>query len=155
MITWPTWFPAPDSSLAGTVQAPVARTKMDSGRTRQRPLVTGVNTLVDVRWELSDDEFGVFLSVFQNALSNGADWFLMPLTLGDATQTYTVRFVGGTLKHTFVPHLHWAVTASLETENQVAPFNSEEVELLLESSLEDIEAAVDSLHILVHETLPN
>lgn len=116
MITWPTELPQPSVDFGNKVEPSVLRTQMDTGRFRQRQRFTRANRTIGIQWLLNDTEYALVEGLFQHTLHGGADWFTLPLNLGDGQANQTVRFVGG-LSTSYVPHLHWRVTATLEVEN--------------------------------------
>jgi hypothetical protein len=149
MITWPpeTVIPPPKVDFAGEVDAPTIRTKMDSGRVRQRQRFTREFRPLRVAWKLKDEEFGLFQSIHKHALNSGADWFTITLPLGDGMKEYTVRFSGGGYSFKYDEVMYWDVSAKLETEDQAEPQDAETVEALaaIEFDIAAFELAVEGL----------
>jgi hypothetical protein len=155
MITWPTFLPLPEASLDVDVKSSAKRTRMESGRVRQQPRFQREMRTISVSWTLTDSQFSFFCSLYQNKLNGGTAWFNMTLPLGDGVKSYVVRFQADSYSQKYNAVMHWTVKAKLETEDQIAPYSEEEVDLLLEAgSLEDFEAAVATLHEYVHELEP-
>jgi len=131
MITWPDYplFPRPAVNFAGEDDAPTIRTKMDSGRVRQRQRFTREFRPLRVSWKLTDEEFGTFQSIHKHLLNSGAGWFTMNLPLGDnGFKEYTVRFSGGGYSFKYDEVMYWDVSAKLETEDQAEPMDAETTE---------------------------
>lgn len=130
---------------------------MESGRIRQRRRFTRAFRHMGVAWKLSDLEFAVFVSIYQNQLTNGTDWFTISLPLSDGFKNFTCRFLADSYKASYDNVMYWNVTAVLETEDDAAPLTSEEVDGLVTLALEldGFEAANEILHVLVHETCPS
>lgn len=155
MITWPDSL-KPSVNYNVSVSTGAIRTKMDSGRIRQRRRFTISMRQIGVTWKLSDFEFGVFQSVYANLLNGGVDWFEINLPLGDGIKPYKCRFVADSYQHKYDNVMWWTVTAKLETEDQPEPFDAEITEALVTIDL-DFEGffdAVDAYHELIHTTLP-
>ena len=116
MITWTTYsLPNPPADIGNSTTVSTIRTKMDSGRVRQRSRFTAAVRSVPCTWELSDAEFKVFQAVYHWKLTQGADWFTIPLALGASLTTYTARFATPwSAKGSAV--LRWTVSATLEVE---------------------------------------
>jgi hypothetical protein len=157
MITWPEALPKPSLGFAVTVDTAVARTKMDSGRVRQRQRFTRDFRRMSASWRLSDLQYGYFQSIYHHMLGSGADWFTMSLPMGDTFKEYTVRFVADTYQaKQDEATLYWAVSAQLETEDETAPWSAEDIDALLAADfdVDAFEGTVDELHTYVHVTLP-
>jgi hypothetical protein len=141
MILWPSnnlnphvtgdnQLPNPTTDLSGKVETSVIRTKMDSGRPRQRQrFTTGLRTFT-VGWEFTEEQFKVFQGIYHHYLSDGADWFQMSLPIGNGFETLTVRFTDSGFTHKYADVMHWKVTATLETEN-ICPVSKGQLDALI------------------------
>lgn len=128
MFDWDTTgLPLPTANFANKVTSSVIRTKMDSGRTRQRRRFTSGVRAVDVTFRFTDAEYALFQGVYKYKLSSGADWFTISLPLGDDFKDYTARFTGDTYQTNYVPVMNWDVKASMEVEDD-SPLTEEEVD---------------------------
>jgi len=152
MITWPTELPQPSIDFGNKVEPSVLRTPMDSGRFRQRQRFTRANRTIGVQWLLDDTEYALVEGVFQHTLHGGADWFTLPLYLGDGQADQTVRFVGG-LSATYVAHMHWRVTATLEVESG-AVWDAETTAAVLLVGLDELTGFEQSVAELAAEVEP-
>lgn len=132
-FSWPdeTILPRPNTNFNGKVESTVIRTKMDSGRIRQRARFSSGNQTMPVEWLFTDDEFALFKGIYKYKLSNGADFFEMELPLGDGFQTYLVRFSDDGFSEAYKPVNQWTVTATLETEDDISPLSEAEVDAAL------------------------
>ena len=118
MILWPspTTLPHPSIDFGNKIASSVIRTKMETGRARQRArFTTGVRQL-SASWLLTDAQWKIFQGIYHHYLTDGADYFVMPLPLGDGIQNYTVRFTDQDLSIKHVEVMHWEVSAVLETD---------------------------------------
>jgi hypothetical protein len=133
MIAWPDYpaFPRPSVNFNIDVDTSTVRSKMDSGRVRQRRRFTRDIRGLSVAWKLSDEEYGLFQSIYRYGLNSGADWFTMVLPLGNGFQTYTVRFVADSYKAKYDEVMYWDVSAKLETEDESSPFSADEIAALV------------------------
>jgi hypothetical protein len=125
-----TGLPAPSIDYSTKLANTLARSKMESGRVRQRPRFTTSWRTVSVKWELTDAEWKLFQGVVFHKLSQGADFFDILLPLGNGMQTYTARFVADSIQESHRPVLHWVVSAQLELQG-VSPLTDGEVDALL------------------------
>lgn len=133
MITWPdtnSILPKPEIAFGVGVSANAIRTKMDSGRVRQRKRFTKNMRSISVKWNLTDEQRGVFQGIFSGLLNNGADWFEMSLPLNGGFRDFTVRFVADSYSEKYDAVLYWDITAKLETEDFVDDENAETAEAL-------------------------
>lgn len=154
MRIWPSYLPAPTIDYAFDALSNVVRTRMDSGRTRQRRRSTALVRNVKLRFELSDQQMADFTGFFQDLLSGGADEFQTELFFGDGKKTYTVRFTGN-YTAVYRPHLTWLVSCAAEVFAQ-QPL-SRDVNLLtyiIDGDPDAFEEQSDALHTLVNVTLP-
>lgn len=158
METFPSDFPMPQTSLAGDAQPNSIRTQMDSGTVRQRRRFTAEKVFVNVSWELSDNEFGVFVAYHLYKLNLGNDWFNMSLPLGGGINNHVVRFVDGRFSQQYVTVGFWRVSAVLEIQER-AVFSEDVLEFYLDNgfsdeAIENLLFDVNAFHQCVHETLP-
>ncbi len=136
MISWPAWLPAPQDDLNIEVDQSSRRTRMESGRFRQRRTFMRQYRMVKVSWEFNDLQRTAFTAIFKHALNNGADWFYMALPVGPGVTTKTVRFVNKSYNEKYQDVMHWQVSATLEIQEEVAPYTAEEIaDLILEETL--------------------
>lgn len=155
MITWPETLPKPILGFGVTDSTAVARTKMDSGRFRQRQRFTRDFRTMSATWKLSDLQYGYFQSIYKYSLNSGSDWFLMTLPMGNGMAQYTVRFVANTYSaKQDEATLYWSVSAQLETEDETAPYGADDIDALLAIDLEvdEFESAVAVLDFLTQTT---
>lgn len=158
MITWPaaSSFPAPKVDFGVTVSTQTIRTKMDSGRTRQRSRFTRNMRQMSASWKLSDFERSVFQSIYASLLTNGADWFYMDLPLGDGFKQFRVRFVADSYAEKHDSVMYWNVSARMETEDTAEAYDEETIEAFVAVGLDvdAFEAAGNAFHVLINETFP-
>lgn len=111
-----TGLPLPSVDLSGKIEQTTIRTKMESGRVRQRRRFTSGWRTISVTWELTDAEFALFQGVYKHKLSDGADFFDIILPLGDDLDTYSARFTGEGYSYSYKNVMHWRVSAQLECD---------------------------------------
>lgn len=70
----------------------------------------------NVRFVMSDFEYGFFRAFMKHKISNGADWFLIHLAFKEVTESVAARFVDATYKAEH-DNGFWQVSATLEVEN--------------------------------------
>jgi hypothetical protein len=132
---------------------------MESGRFRQRRRFTVDHTLVDITWELTDTELGVFEAFCEHRLAQCTSWFEIELPLGGTGMAkHVARFVEGKYKISYEPVSHWKVQARLEVED-VKRFDNTTLEIYLllgysESELLNLIGIIDETHRVIHEVLP-
>lgn len=157
METWPlSSLPYPSTDYSGSVDAGVLRTKMDSGKARQRRKTVSELATISVKWEFSDDEMSIFRAWHAEKLNLGVDWFNIDLPFGGGLETQQARFVQGNFSPTYTAHLYWEVTASLEVIKPVRPAEGL-IDLLLDttfmSQFDDFEDAIADLNTFINITL--
>lgn len=131
MFSWATTsLPNPTTDLGGRNESSVIRTKMESGRQRQRSRFTSGLRTFNASWQLTDAEWALFQGVHKYKLSMGADWFEMSLPFGDGFKTYTVRFTENGINFQYNNVMNWTVRASMETED-ISPLTEAEVDDIL------------------------
>jgi len=114
---WPaSKLPLPSTDFDGANERATIRTKMDSGRFRQRRRFTSGLRTFKASWQFDDDQFALFQGVVKYKLSEGADWFTIDLPFGDGFKNYRVRFIEAKESFNYQDVLHWKVDAQLETE---------------------------------------
>lgn len=157
MITWPEALPKPVLGFGVTTDTAVARTKMDSGRVRQRQRFTRDFRKMTATWKLSDANYGYFQSIYKWATNSGSDWLLMTLPMGNGMKQYTVRFVADTYQaKQDEATLYWSVSVQLETEDETAPWDAGDTDALLavDLDIDAFEGSTADLHHYVHVILP-
>lgn len=115
-INWPETLPLPSAGLTGENLASVVRTEMESGRVRQRARFGTSADSYSVEWLFLPGEYAEFLEFYNATLKNGVLYFNLPLPETEDLAPVPVRFVGGQLSKTYVPHMQWRVSGKVERE---------------------------------------
>ena len=119
LVSWPTQLPLPEQSgYAIQHVSPLQRTTMVSGRARQRRVYTSVPSNVAVQWFLTEQPAQLFEAFFRYAITDGADWFLLPLKTPMFTGNYECRFTGIYEGPTLTAFDKWTVSATIEIKEQ-------------------------------------
>ena len=119
LISWPTQLPLPEQSgYAIQHVSPLQRTTMVSGRARQRRVYTSVPSNVAVQWFLTEQQAQLFEAFFRYAITDGADWFLLPLKTPMFTGDYECRFTGIYEGPTLTAFDKWTVSATIEIKER-------------------------------------
>lgn len=116
MFIWPSTI-VPLPSFSFTIDSDYAniRSKMASGRTRQRKVNDDAEHLIQAQFSLNRTEWATFVGIWRQHLNNGVDWFLMDIPQPDNTSLTqrTVRFISD-LSQTHQSYENWTVRAVLE-----------------------------------------
>ena len=119
LVSWPTQLPLPEQSgYAIQHVSPLQRTQMVSGRARQRRVYTSVPSNVAVQWFLTEQQAQLFETFFRYAITDGADWFLLPLKTPMFTGDYECRFTGIYEGPTLTAFDKWTVSATIEIKER-------------------------------------
>ena len=119
LAVWPEQLPLPEQSgYAIQHVSPLQRTQMVSGRARQRRVYTSVPSNVAVQWFLTEQQAQLFESWFRYAITDGADWFLLPLKTPMFTGNYECRFNGIYEGPTLTAFNKWTVSATIEIKER-------------------------------------
>lgn len=112
MIEWPSDIPLPQFGVQYSANNPKRQTKMISGRTIERQIVTDVPTDFSARWILSTDEAQRFENFYQNDTVDGTEWIYTPLDMPGGRGNHFIKFRGG---YTFsrVGQCVWQYTANM------------------------------------------
>lgn len=114
---WPAnKLPLPTTDLGGDNEESTVRTKMDSGRFRQRGRFTAGLRNFKATWELDDDQWALFQGIVKWKLTRGADWFTIDLPFGNGFKNYRVRFTGK-VQFDYQDVMHWKISVPCETED--------------------------------------
>lgn len=116
LFQWPDDFPMPDDSLAIDLDLQVIRTKMESGRARQRLRFPGAVNVIKLTWVLNGEQHKRFKSHHAFDLNYGCDWFVLPLITGQFIKPHIGRMVGGKYSEQYKPHDKWTVSAVIEVK---------------------------------------
>ena len=150
---WPDRLPLP--TLEGYGVQPgeaVLRTEMEAGPARQRRRFTDAPSRIAVRWVLRPDQFALFEAWYRWAAAEGGAWFEMDLLGGLGLLPQEARFTRQFDARPWRGRL-WEVTSELEI--RARPTLSEgAMTLLLTEDMPALNASIDALGALVHETLP-
>lgn len=96
----------------------IVRTEMDSGAARQRRRFLNAPSLMRATWSLLDDEFALLEGWLMHQVSDGADWFQMPVKTPLGMVSYDVRFTKAPGRIRPVSHNRWEVGAELEVRRR-------------------------------------
>ena len=119
LVSWPTQLPLPEQSgYAIQHVSPLQRTNMVSGRARQRRIYTSVPSMVAVQWFLTEQQAQLFEAFFRYAITDGADWFLLPLKTPMFTGDYECRFTGIYEGPVLIAYDKWTVSATIEIKER-------------------------------------
>ena len=119
LVSWPTQLPLPEQSgYAIQHVSPTQRTTMVSGRARQRRVYTSVPSNVAVQWFLTEQQAQLFEAFFRYAITDGADWFLLPLETPMFTGNYECRFAGIYEGPVLIAYDKWTVSATIEIKER-------------------------------------
>ena len=119
LVSWPTQLPLPEQSgYAIQHVSPLQRTTMVSGRARQRRVYTSVPFNVAVQWFLTEQQAQLFEAFFRYSITDGADWFLLPLKTPMFTGNYECRFAGIYEGPTLTTFNKWTISATIEIKER-------------------------------------
>ena len=119
LAVWPEQLPMPEQSgYAIQHVSPSQRTEMVSGRARQRRVYTSVPSNVSVQWFLTEQQAQLFEAWFRYAITDGADWFLLPLKTPMFTGDYECRFTGIYEGPALTAFNKWTVSATIEIKER-------------------------------------
>lgn len=91
------------------------RTKLTSGRARQRRQYTSTPTQASVTWMFTTDaQAQLFEAWYRDAISDGAAWFLMRLQTPLGVGSYKCRFTDDYDGPILVAPIYWRFSATLE-----------------------------------------
>jgi len=94
--------------------SPLIRTKMVTGRARQRRKYTSTPSETDLAWILNDVEAQVFEAWFRDTLGDGSAWFNIPLLTPVGHKNYVCRFKDIYEGPTPEGGMYWRYSASVE-----------------------------------------
>ena len=125
---------------------------MEAGLARQRRRFTDVPSSIGVRWLFTRNQFAIFEAWFKLYAKEGAEFFDIDLLGGIGITTHTARF-NRQFDAKLFNGLFWEVTSELEIRERPT-LDAEAIEVLLENSPEPLFATINSLHTLVHTSIP-
>ncbi|WP_051331770.1 hypothetical protein [Methylocaldum szegediense] len=101
----------------------VIRTEMESGPARQRRRYTQVPSMINVRFDFTLEQFGIFEKFWEQDLLHGERWFEIKLVNGVGEKTYTARFDANEPPEavSVAKGRGWVVKARLEVEARQLP----------------------------------
>lgn len=153
-ITWPSTLPLPTVQGYGVQPGEaILRTEMEAGLARQRRRFTDVPTKVSVRWIMRRDQYAIFEGWYRWHAREGASWFAITLLGGLGLLEQEARFTRQFSSRLLAGGTLWEITSELEIRERPV-LDEGLLNLLLSEDAQGIITAGDSLHILVHQTLP-
>ncbi|CAB4122137.1 hypothetical protein UFOVP26_90 [uncultured Caudovirales phage] len=121
-LTFPSTLPGVLSNSYGfKPQSAIVRTEVDAGYARVRRRFNQAPTEIDVKWNFTQTQLGIFEKFFENDLYDGASWFYINLFNGTGQSTYTARFKTPYSASTIAREFMWEVTATLEVMARPLP----------------------------------
>ncbi|GGZ83353.1 hypothetical protein GCM10007161_13590 [Ignatzschineria indica] len=154
LYKWPERLPCPFMEYSYAPSNAFYRTKMESGRARHRRRSKSITTKVQVKWkiprvDMKDFRFFVFELVGADA---GWGFFLTPLLFDDEVKDMKARFTNpdNPFSVTNEENVLYIVTAELE----VMELNLMQEHEFFERNADVFERAIDPLHELINEDMP-
>ena len=150
---WPERLPLPTIEGYGIRPGEaILRTEMEAGPARQRRRFTNTPSRITVRWVMSAEQFQLFEAWYRWAAAEGGAWFEMDLLGGLGLLPQEARF---TRQFDARPWrgLLWEVTSELEVRARPT-LSDGGLALVLAEDIDGLNAGIEALHTLVHETLP-
>lgn len=122
------------------VVSPLLRTRMKSGRAKQRRLYGFVPEMADIQWLFSGLQGAAFEAWWRDVLVDGSLWFSCPLEVAGAFSDYDARFTDVYSGPTRVGPDLWSYSAQLELKERplLPPGWGEFPNFILESGIIDI-----------------
>ena len=153
-IIWPQTLPLPTVQGYGVQPGEaILRTEMEAGLARQRRRFTDVPTKVSVRWIMRRDQYAIFEGWYRWHAREGASWFAITLLGGLGLLEQEARFTRQFSSRLLAGGTLWEITSELEIRERPV-LDEGLLNLLLSEDAQGIITVGDSLHILVHQTLP-
>lgn len=121
---WPSTLPNPTmTDYSIKFGKAVIRTEMESGPARQRRRYTQVPSMINVRFDFTLEQFGIFEKFWEQDLLHGERWFEIKLVNGVGEKTYTARFDANEPPEavSVAKGRGWVVKARLEVEARQLP----------------------------------
>jgi hypothetical protein len=115
MIQYPSQLPVPlQDGYAINTDNPKLSSVMASGRVRERRRFTTVPTLIQVRWNMDQNQAAYFESWFRTALVDGTEWIEGTLLTPIGFKPYIYKIRGMYDGPTLVQVSRWEFTALVE-----------------------------------------
>ena len=150
---WPDRLPLPTIEGYGIRPGEaILRTEMEAGPARQRRRFTNVPSRITVRWVMRAEQFLLFESWYRWAAAEGGAWFEIDLLGGLGLLAQEARFTRQFEARPYRGRL-WEVTSELEVRARPT-LSDGGLALVLNEDVPGLIGSIDSLHTLVHETLP-
>lgn len=154
MIAWPLQLPYP--LIEGYRIKPgdaILRTEMESGPARQRRQFVQVPSQISVRWYFTLWQFGIFEGWYKWYAQEGAAWFKIVLLGGLGEVEHDARFLSQ-WDHNQISGDCFEVAATLEIRERPT-LDQGATDIALTENIPALFAAIDQLHIHVHQTMPS
>jgi hypothetical protein len=97
------------------------RTDMEAGLARVRRRFLSVPSEMQVSWELTPEELGIFEKFYDTDTFGGSAWFNIKLVNGAGETTYSARFKEPYSAKTTAREYMWMVSATLEVLSRPLP----------------------------------
>ena len=150
---WPGQLPLPTIEGYGIQPGEaILRTEMEAGPARQRRRFTNVPSRIAVRWVMRAAQFLLFEAWYRWAAAEGGAWFEIDLLGGLGLLPQEARFTRQFEARPYRGRL-WEVTSELEVRARPT-LSDGGLALVLTEDIEGLNAGIEALHTLVHETLP-
>lgn len=153
MITWEDTLPSPGwSSYAYAPATALTRTPMEKGPDRVRRLRAAVIVDYTVPFQFDGAQMETFLDLYRNDLRHGTEPFLISLRTGFGVAQHEIFHLQ--VKSCPRQGPQWwtpVLTMRTLTRNMLT---ADEAEFYTYYSPEDVQATLDPLHVLLHQSLP-
>lgn len=149
-------LPLPREAFQVREENTTIRTKMASGRARQRQRFDSSLKFFQLSWSFNDHQFLVWRMFHREALNFGANYFTMQMRIEDVLDTKTIRIVEGSYQSSYT-NGRYIVSAVVECEDMELPLYGLYSIIEALQPDDDYEGFIDiteQFHDMVHTNLP-
>lgn len=118
-INYPKQLPMPQQQgYELQTVSPLLRTRLRSGRARQRRAFTNVPTIVKVNYLMTEGQAQLFEGWFRWTLKDGSEWFNCRIKTNLGLQDYVCRFADIYTGPKMISPKYWRYSAELEIRDR-------------------------------------
>lgn len=149
MIEFPNSLPNANETFRPKISHGAGRSKMESGKVRQRRKQTVGRYQCRIEWEFNAEQYLIFQSFVHYTLNLGAEWFNAIIMTATSAKAHKIRLIDGDYDPSSFDGNNWRVKANVDVQ-ELELIDKDFFKLMSDTGMYDTSMA-DAIKVLVND----